>query len=97
MSESECTITYSVLAPTSVVVNSLSITSCALIDSGLFVNEMSLLRTPLSRVLDTPIITTNRTPQMPMTLQGCRLLARANDSGLILIPATFLAHSPHPH
>ena len=31
-----------------------SMTSCALIDSGLFVNEMSLVRTPLSSVLDTP-------------------------------------------
>ena len=37
----------------------------------------------------TPTITTNRTPQTPMTLHGCRLLARANDSGLILIVPPF--------
>ena len=62
--------TYSVLAPSSVVENCWSITSCALIDSGLLVNEMSLVRTPLKSDVDTPTITRNRTPQAPMTLQG---------------------------
>ena len=89
--------TYSVLAPSSVVENCWSITSCALIDSGLLVNEMSLVRTPLKSDVDTPTIARNRTPQAPMTLQGCRLLARANDSGLILITPTSFSCTSHGH
>ncbi len=72
---------------------------CALIDSGLFVNEMSFVSTPLSSAPDTAIMAMNTPPQIPMTLQGCRLLARANDSGLIFmtLPHPLVRRLPRTH
>ncbi len=58
------------LLPTWACENFVSMMSCALIDSGRFVNEMSFVRTPPRSVLDTKIIATKSAPQSPITRQG---------------------------
>ncbi len=70
VAESDWTITYSVLTPACFAVNFWSTMSCALMDSGLFVKEMSLLSTPASSVPEMAPIATNKAIQTPMTRHG---------------------------
>ena len=64
--------------------------------SGVFVKSKSVVSAGPSRVANDAIPATRIRNQMIMVLPGCRLLARASDSGLILTPGSPLLRRPSP-
>ncbi len=88
---SDCTIRNSVLSASSPVAKCASKASWARTDSGLLVNAMSWVSASPSRELLRAPMAAMRTSQTPRVRHGCRLLARARDSGLSFMVPSFAA------